>query len=161
MTNDSPQKRNTLHEWEQHLAPQVRQVELLGEITITAEDGKQLGRFLGLTLRRHILSDAIRAIKRTYPAAFAVFLTAQGVYGYQEGSFWPGVGQALDKSLDANWSRELGQLFEEILESFGLPLFPDLGGRRYVDLILMHGGIPDYSLSERGGHNIRYVHQFF
>ena len=27
-------------------------------------------------------------------------------------------------------------------------MFPDLRGRRYVDLILVHGGIPDYCLSD-------------
>ena len=35
---------STLKDWESYLAPQVRQVELLGEIPITADECSQLGK---------------------------------------------------------------------------------------------------------------------
>ncbi|HEC33281.1 MAG TPA: hypothetical protein ENI37_01015, partial [Chloroflexi bacterium] len=73
----------------------------------------------------------------------------QGIYGYDGlGGYWPGVGQALGRSLNANWCSELGRVFERTLDALELPLFPDLGGRRFVDLILCHGGIPYYCLAD-------------
>ncbi|RMD58430.1 hypothetical protein D6833_12895, partial [Candidatus Parcubacteria bacterium] len=143
------QNRTTLREWEDYLAPQVRAVELLGEIPIPDEERQQLGKAIGLRLRSLGLTEAVRTIRHRYPCTFAVFLVAQGVHGYDgRGGYWPGVGQAIGRSLDPNWARELGRLFEKILDDLGLPLFPDLGGRRYVDLILMHGGIPNYCLDD-------------
>jgi hypothetical protein len=131
------------------LAPQVSQVELLGEIPVTAEECAELGRLVGLHVRGRGLIQAARILRFEYPCSFAVFLVAQGVHGYDEhGSYWPGVSQAIAKTLDGNWAREFGLLFEEILVSLDLSLFPGLGGRRYVDLILVHGGIPDYSLPD-------------
>jgi hypothetical protein len=149
MGNEAAQRHTTLQDWEAWLAPQVGVVELLGEIPITAEECQQLGKVIGLRLSSLGLSQTIVAVKNRYPSAFAVFLVAQGIYGYGEyGGYWPYVGQALGRSIDPNWARELGLLFEEILDDLGLPRFPDLGGRRYVDLILMHGGIPDYCLDD-------------
>lgn len=139
----------TLAEWERYLRPQVRRVELLGEIPITAEECTQLGKAIGSRLRRMGPAEAVQVFRRQYPCSLAAFLVAQGVYGYSgmEG-YWPGLGQAVGKDLDANWASRLGLLFETVLQELGLPLFPDLGGHRYLALILVHGGIPDYSLAD-------------
>jgi len=138
-----------LRDRESHLAPLVQTVELLGEIPITPEACQQLGKAIGLRLRSLGLTEAVRTIRNRYPCTFAVFLVAQGVHGYDgRAGYWPGVGQAIGRSLNPAWARELGRLFEKILADLDLPLFPDLGGRRYVDLILMHGGIPNYCLDD-------------
>jgi hypothetical protein len=146
MDNEVPQSRTTLQDWEAWLAPQVRAVELLGEIPISAEECQQLGKAIGLRLRSLGLTDSAIAIRNRYACAFATYLVAQGVFGYKGGDYWSEVCKTT-RLKPGNTSR-WGQLFEEILESVRLPLFPDLGGRRYVDLILMHGGIPDYCLDD-------------
>jgi hypothetical protein len=146
MSDEVPQSRATLQDWEDWLAPQVRAVELLGEIPISAEECQQLGKVIGLRLHSLGLTDSAIAIKNRYACAFATYLVAQGVFGYRGGDYWSEVCQTT-RLKPGNTSR-WGQLFEEILESLRLPLFPDLGGRRYVDLILMHGGIPDYCLED-------------
>jgi len=45
-----------------------------------------------------------------------------------------------------------GRIFEDLLKQWEKPLFPTLGGRRYVDRILVHGGIPDYCLPDFFAH---------
>jgi len=123
-------------------------VELLGEIPLPSEERIQLGRAIGALLQSQRRSRALDALRHEYPCAFAVFLTAQGIYGYDgRGGYWPGVGATIGKPLGTNWTGELGRLFENIIDDLEMPFFPDLG-RRYVGLILAHGGIPDYCLSD-------------
>lgn len=144
--NNASLKTKTLPEWEAYLAPQVRQVELLAEIAISEEDCLHLGRLLGGRLRSLGPGEMDRTVRLRYPCTFAVYLVAQGSFGYLAGDYWSQVCQVtgLNRAYTSRW----GQLFEEVLEMLRLPLFPDLGGRRYVDLILMHGGIPTYSLED-------------
>jgi RNA polymerase sigma factor (sigma-70 family) len=139
----------TLADWETYLRPWVRRVELLGEIPISSDERIQLGAAIGRLVRSERRSRALHALHHSYRAAFGVFLVAQGVYGYDgRGGYWPGVGDVIDKPLNPSWIGELGRLFEKIIEDFDLPFFPDLGGRRFVDLILAHSGIPDYCLPD-------------
>ena len=149
MNRDHRPDRTALIDWENWLEPQVRNVELLGEIPLASEECQQLGRMLGQDLFSLGLAWASHVIEDQCPCSFAVFLVAQGIYGYDGlGGYWPGVSDITGTYLGSNWTSELGRLFEQVLGNLGLPLFPDLGGRRYVDLILMHGGIPDYCLSD-------------
>ncbi len=159
MTNDAPQKLNTLQAWEADLAPQVRQIELLGEITLslaeTQQLGGQLGRFIAARHHRGVL-ETREAINKTCPCAFAVLLVAQGVHDSNaENGFWPDLDHVLGQKLNTNWHRQFGLLFEEILQINNLSLFPDAGGYRYVSLILLHGGIPNYSLPDYFYHLLR------
>lgn len=145
-------KKRDMFEWEQHLAPQVRQVELLGELSLSVEETADLAREIGkfISLRRGWGVLKVREeIGQKFPSAFVAFLVAQGLHDSNaENGFWPDVDEALGASLDVNWHRQLGRLFEEILETNGLRLFPDMGGYRYVSLILVHGGIPNYALPD-------------
>jgi hypothetical protein len=50
MGNTISLKRTTLQDWEDWLVPQVRVVELLGEIPISAEECRQLGKVIGVRL---------------------------------------------------------------------------------------------------------------
>ncbi len=143
-----------LTDWEACLAGQIRQIELVGEITITAEEWEQLGRLIGSLLetslrRGRTIQQLMADLRRHFPASFAALAVAQGVHGYGGiDGFWPGMGETLSRDIDPNWASRLGQLFEQILQDSRLPLFPDMGGRRYVDLILVHGGIPNISLGD-------------
>jgi len=137
-----------LRDWETQLVPQVRQVELLGEISITADKCAQLGKVIGLQVRTLGHNQGLRTLRREYPCALAVYLVAQGVYGYQGGDYWSEVVQVT--GLRSGYTWQVGQAFEEILEDLDLPLFYDMRAEahRYVSLILAHGGIPDYCLPD-------------
>jgi len=139
---------STLIDWESWLAPQVRQVELLGEIPITADECAQLGKVIGLRVRALGHNRALRTLRYDYPCALAVYLVAQGIYGYQGGDYWSEVIQVTGLKRARAW--EVGQAFEQILEDLGLPLFYDMRAEahRYVSLILAHGGIPNYCLPD-------------
>ncbi|MCC7362109.1 MAG: hypothetical protein IT317_21675 [Anaerolineales bacterium] len=140
----------TLGDWETYLAPQVTsaQLRLLGEISLTADDCRQLGRTIGGLHTRRSKANALHELRRRYPCSFITFLVAQGVYGYKAGDYWDGVIATTGVNLSAVDCREWGFAFEEILEELGLPQFPGMGGSRYVSVILAHGGIPDYSLND-------------
>ncbi len=139
-------QRRTLADWEQWLEPQVRQVVLLGELEITAEECAELGRVIGLQLSALGPTDTLRVARDYYPCCFAVYLTAQGVYGYEGGDYWGEVCQVT--GLLRNYTSRWGQLFLEILHDLQLPSFPDMPGMAYVSKILAHGGIPDYCLRD-------------
>ncbi len=79
-----------------------------------------------------------------YPAATAIFLTAEGARGYDEGTFWPNIA-ILNKLTGAQQS-EVGEAFHKALDQFGLETFAHLASTERwltnVSPILMHGGIP-------------------
>ena len=140
----------TLADWERYLLPQALQVEILGELPITEEDGTRLARLFGQLLERYGLSQSERRILHGYRAAFAVFLVMQGIYRFRAGDFWSGVGDAIGQDLDANWRSRLGQLFEANVRTLGLNPFLDfpVHAHRFVSRILGHGGIPNYCLDD-------------
>ena len=86
---------STLKDWETWLSPQARQVELLGEIPITADECAQLGKVIGLRVQSLGHRRALRALQHDYPCAFAVYLVTQGIYGYQGGDYWSEVIQCV------------------------------------------------------------------
>lgn len=140
----------TLDDWERYLVPQVRQVEILGEISITQEDGRALGQLFGQLFEKEGLAGSEKLINTRYRGSFAVFLVIQGIYGYKEGDYWSSVSQATGQKLDANWKLRLGQLFESIIRTLGLNTFLDYPPKalRYLSRILGHGGIPQYCLDD-------------
>ncbi len=153
--NDQVKGSKTLAEWEGYLAPQVKQVELLGEINLSLDEaeslGRQLGQFIGHQQKYGSIQSTLNSLRRRYPCAFAVYLVAQGAHDEDAtNGYWPDVDQALGLNLDSNWRSRLGQLFEEILEINNCPLFPEVtrDGHRYLSLILLHGGLPNYTLGQ-------------
>lgn len=153
MNNDGSSSLKTLEDWEKFLAPQVQQVQLLGEINLTAAETDQLsqlfGKFFQYQKRYGNQPATIRLLKRRYPCAFASFLVALGAHDNNSlDGYWPEVQERLGVDLPTLMRQDLGQLFEEVLVDHNLPLFPDMGGFRYVSLILVHGGIPNYSFND-------------
>ena len=145
----SPLASAALQEWEAQLAPQVRTVELLGEIPITADECAQLGQAIGRYVKRWGHAKALRALQRDYPCAFAVYLVAQGVHGYKGGDYWTEVIEVTGFSPQFTW--QVGRAFEQVLEDLHLPLFYDMRAERahrYISLILAHGGVPNYCLPD-------------
>ncbi|MBC8253647.1 MAG: hypothetical protein H8E35_06415 [Ardenticatenia bacterium] len=148
MYTEALRNLDSLEDWEAWLAPQIRQVELLGEIPITADECAQLGKDIGLHVRTWGHSRSLRTLRREYPCALAVYMVAQGVYGYQGGDYWSEVIQVT--GLNSSYKWQVGQTFERILEDLDLPLFYDMRAEahRYVSRILAHGGIPNYCLPD-------------
>lgn len=142
--------RDSLEEWEEFLRPQVEEVDLLGEIDISEEELPRLGQQIGDLVRRYGWAEAERLIREKYPCSFAVFLVAQGAREYEAGDFWSSIRRATNLPIPPNQTRDWGQLFEDIVATLPVVLHQShpMGGRRYVDLILAHGGIPVYCLAD-------------
>ncbi|MBN2003263.1 MAG: hypothetical protein JXA21_07900 [Anaerolineae bacterium] len=138
----------SLETWEAHLCPLVADIDLLGEIPLTFDECHALGQKFGQLMRRAGWGRGCDLIWEHYQVSFAVFLVAQGKQGYDAGAFWPGVRETTGLELSPPHTVEWGRLFEEIVEKLGVARFPDLGGHRYVGLILAHGGIPLNNLDE-------------
>ena len=136
--------RTTLKDWESRLAPQVRRVELLGEIPITADECVQLGKVIGLRVRALGHSRALRALRHDYPCAFAVYLVAQGIYGYQGGDYWSEVVQVT--GLKSSYTWQVGQTFEEVLADRDIPFEYEVPLRAPDGTFYL----PDFTITWRG-----------
>lgn len=139
---------NSLDEWEKRLRPQVAEVDLLGEIGLSEEEVRSLGRLLGDLVDREGWARASQLLREQYPCTYAVFLVAIGAYFYEEGAFWSAVRKATDLTISPTQTLLWGQLFEEIVQTLPVARFPPMGGHRYIGPILAHGGIPDYCLGD-------------
>lgn len=133
--------------WENRLAPQIRNVELIGEIPISKEELDEISQHFSRLFYKRSTDEVLNFIGRNYPATFLVFMVEQGIFGYHDGDFWSAYEQVLNRPID---SIAFGRLFERIIQRFGKPQFRDLQerARRYVDPILAHGGIPVYCLKD-------------
>lgn len=139
---------SSLDDWEERLRPQVAEVDLLGEVGLSKEEVRLLGRLIGDLVRREGWSRAARLLRERYPCTYAVFLVAVGAYHYEEGTFWQAVRDVTSLPIPPTQALWWGQLFEEIVRTLPVAQFPPLGGQRYVAPILAHSGIPDYCLKD-------------
>ena len=137
----------TLGEWENQLSEKIAYIELLGELNLSDEQVKDLGKKIAQLVMRDGQSMAISILARTYPVCLAVYLVSKGIYGYESGDYWSGVFNETGL-IGISAQTRLGQFFEEFLRHKNLPTFPGVGGHRYVTIILLHGGIPNYSLRD-------------
>lgn len=136
-----------LTDWEKKFSPQLRKVELVGEIPITDQELDQISTYFGLLYTSRTESIALYSIEKNYPVTFLVFMVGYGIRGYSGGDFWPAFEKALGHSINHS---EMGKLFEKLLKRFNKPLFRELreSSLRYVSPILAHGGIPVYCLKD-------------
>lgn len=135
-----------LAEWEQDLHEKIAYIELLGELNLSEEQTKSLGARIAELVHRCGSPEALHILEESYPACLAVSLVAQGVYGYRGGDYWSSIAE--ETGLGLNAQQRLGQFIEQFLWKNNLPSFPGVGGHRYVTIILLHGGIPNYSLPD-------------
>jgi hypothetical protein len=86
-------------------------------------------------------------IAKNLPYAVSYFLVLHGMFHYRGGDFWQGA-----LNLDTNHRVIWSQMFLEVLRQNGMPRFERLveseSALRYITPILMHGGIPRYSLPD-------------
>ncbi|MGB9888242.1 MAG: hypothetical protein ACPLTQ_01050 [Anaerolineae bacterium] len=139
---------DSLDEWEKRLRPQVAEVDLLGDVALSEDEVRLLGRLIGDLVRREEWTRAAHLLREQYPCSYAVFLVAQGARRYEAGDFWSAVRDATGLPIPPAQTLQWGQLFEEIVQALPVIQFPPLGGLRYVGPILAHSGIPDYCLGD-------------
>lgn len=137
-------------ELEEEFNENIQYVELLGELNLQREWMEHFGNWIAHQFRQYGSVKALRILEQTYPASLAVYLVAIGVFKYQEGNYWSGVVE--DVELSAANEQALRQFFTRFLEMHHLPSFTELEGHKYVGSILLHGGIPNYSLNDFFNH---------
>lgn len=135
----SPSATSTiLTEAEQHLAREVAQVELLGEIAIGEERLAPLCHALA--------SFGLKEAGHRWPHCFAVCLVGVARFRYDGDTFWPHVRGAFGlHDLQAADQGQLGRWFEHYLAARRLPSFSHLveqGALRYLTPILAHALVP-------------------
>jgi RNA polymerase primary sigma factor len=138
----------TLTEQEQLLREKILHIVLLGELDLSPDWAKRFSARVAELIKSYGTTKALAHIKEKYASCLAIYLVTKGVYGYLEGDYWSSVSTDFCVNVLPTQQQQLGQFFEQFLQDHLLPLFPGLGGRRYVDIILLHGGIPNYSLSD-------------
>ncbi len=134
----------TLGKWEKELSEKLSFIELLGELDLSRQQAKQLEQKIADVVYRTSQLEALRILARKYPTCLAVYLVTKGIYGYKEGVYWDSIAA----KVGLNAQKQMGQFFEQFLQKHNLPTFSDVGGYRYVTNILLHGGIPIYSLPD-------------
>lgn len=136
-----------LLDYQELLAERVARVSILGEIDVSENEWRELRELITTRVNRQGFHDATEYMRTHAPSAFAFFLVAHGVYAYKGGDYWSDIA-ALTSVSTARLSIHWGQFFEEFLRRYDLEIFPIQGARRYVDQILLHGGIPNYCLRD-------------
>ncbi len=134
-----------LHALERRLVQRARQVSVLEEFGLTHTEYRFLEKELS-GLFQQSPTQAFTTLQGAARHSTAAFLTLVGVYRYGRGTavgeYWPLVADAL--RVRAAPQGDLGRLVERVVRIGGLASFPKAeGARRFVDLILLHGGIPN------------------
>jgi hypothetical protein len=131
---------------------ELKEVNLIGELSIDEEDCQKIGQYFGKILDRRKSTRALEIIVKKYPATLLVFLTGVGIYHYDEAGYWPAVSDFLGGQHYHRLQNTLKNEYENLLPTFDLPDFleerEEYKGKTfyYVRLILLHGGIPKASL---------------
>ncbi|QBD80733.1 sigma-70 family RNA polymerase sigma factor [Ktedonosporobacter rubrisoli] len=132
--------------FEQELCERIEYVELLGELDFAPDWIEQFGNAVIKLSKQSGSARALRCLAERYPASLAAYMVARGIEGYQEGNYWSNI--IPDVELSGANEQFLRKFFANFLDEHHLPAFVGLGGRKYVDVILLHGGIPTYSLTD-------------
>lgn len=129
-----------LNDWEARLKPWFVEIRLLGEIPLTTAEVHEIGSLLKQVGRSRLL-------RPTWPHTLAVYMAAVAVRN-DERSYWNVLTDGLGLSNTVNIHSRLGTSFLNILDSWKLSTFANVGGYTYVTPIRLHGGIPAYSLPD-------------
>jgi hypothetical protein len=120
-------------------------LRLIGELGLEGDRDKTV--FKAMVSLAASRDGTINRLSTRYPALLSCYLVSEGIHSYKAGNFW---GSLRISRLRRNQA-VLGPQFEESIERLGVETFDDLveeGALRYVSRILIHGGIPRYSLED-------------
>lgn len=132
---------------ERNLRSRMNEVGLVEELGLGSRDFERIKRLLQGCATTRNPADRLAIFRQYYPCTFTAFCVLVGTYRYGaenadngEGMYWGYVWDELGVAFDNAGS---GRVVEGVIRKCGLRLFsPHSRGRRYVDLILFHGGIP-------------------
>lgn len=131
---------------EKQLRSQLARCRLVFELGLDQDFFKQIVRALADLLR--MSPQSVHELGRRYPALLVSYLVAEGVHSYRQGSYWPRLTIPCLRRL----GHSLGMQFDGALTALRLPTFEDLveedKAKRWLSRILIHGGIPRYSLND-------------
>lgn len=133
---------HTLGKWERVLGEKLPSIELLGELELTQNEAQLLEQEVAELVYRFGQNAALQMLEHSYPICLAVYLVINGIFEYKDGDYWSSVTAKTGLTAQAR----MGQFFEQFLHEHGLPVFAGIGGYRYITIILLHGGLPDYTL---------------
>jgi len=129
---------------ENQLSSQLKKVRLIGEINPSRELVDQLGAQFKTYFAQGSQNEILDVINVDYPYSFLTFMVGMGIYEYNNEGLWP----AIEQTLGLSTHTKIANTFEELLKHFGFPLFEKLRDQsmRFITPLVMHGGIPIYSL---------------
>lgn len=138
-----------LQEWETRLRPYLPKIELLAEIPLSQIEHAELESAIGEMVKKKGISEATRAFRQDFPAAFVTYLAFKAAFNEERG-FWDNVAKAmgLDGQVLFHVNHHWGKTFFEIIEDHKLRTFSGVGGYEYVTRIRLHGGISAHSLGD-------------
>ncbi len=147
MDNNLTLVREFLSDCEVKLGSRMQEIELIGEISLRDETWEKIKECLNLFFSSYDYSYAINYIIQNYPNVLAVFMVYLGIKYYDEGRYWPNLKATLNIE-SSNYYRDLTNFFETFLRDHDMPSFEEIGGRKYLNAILTHGGIPNHCLKD-------------
>ena len=133
-------------ELEEQLRQQLKACALVCELGLEGELYERLVECVDRLAAQG--ARVIESLSQRFPGILVAYLVGEGVHHYTRGTYWPNL------SVGALGSRQqdVGPQFEEALSRLGLNPFDDLveeeRATRYISRILIHGGIPRYSLRD-------------
>ena len=130
-------------------APRMADVSLVAENLPAATFAEQALTAFGRVLLRSQPWQYPHRL-RAWPAVHVIATVRAAIDHYEQGTFWPKLGELTGLPADQSLQSEWGKAFLANLRTLRLPLFEDVEdpGLRYVGRILMHAGIPTYCLND-------------
>jgi len=141
---DSVEGFESITSIEKRLATQLKKVRLIGEINPPRELVREIGSQFKSYFAQGSQNEILDIIKVDFPYSFLTFMVGKGIYEYDNEGLWP----AIEQQLGLSTHTKVAHTFEELLNHFGFPLFEKLRDQsmRFITPLVMHGGIPNYSL---------------
>jgi len=140
--------RELLDARERSWSARLRSASLVAEIEIPADRSSQVAYVLGRVYGK--LPDPRETGTRFllgWPACVATAMAGAAVTGYEAGTYWRALWAAVKYPGTTQDQAIWGEAFVRAVANLGMATFPDMP-LRYVGPILMHAGIPAYSLGD-------------
>lgn len=131
---------------------QFEGIRLIGEIELS--EGQQTYHVLRNALRQALALTSLEEICNNstiyWRAVLSLYFVWTGTFHYGEEvghELWPSVMNGLGFESDSNLSTSCGRLFIRCLKENSLEEFKNIGGRKYITRILLHGLIPQIHIN--------------
>lgn len=142
-----PRPIEILTEREDRWRAPLSAVSLAAELELERRDVAPVVKSLGMLYDgARYIEDKLSVLAK-HPACVVVGLAGLGALDYRQGNYWSGVWETAGIPPGQQTSTHWGNAFLSGLRQFDLPQFDELP-LPYVGPVLMHAGVPDYSLAD-------------